>query len=224
MINWLVASDFQHIRDLWLNKVLSINKTLVDCLFLINPLDTQDHKNQASQASIECSLVSLRIKPVIQVAKSVIPVIKLARMFFKKLLERAMNSNQQLPFSTEMDSDQLNFLSGTATHVCSSFNQILETLKINKQGNYNGGMVILQATKIQHDLQESLFYVLLYFVPQIPETQAGFPGQADYRKWFIFWFTDLNLAIQNLIDVAKLLPDPEDNVSFPGNLLLPADP
>jgi hypothetical protein len=225
MIKWLAASEFQHIRDLWLNEVSSIDKALVDCLFLINSSGNEERNNQTNGAAIERPAVTLLIERVIQAAKLLIPVINLSRMFLKKLSERAMNASR-LPSFTEIDSDQLDRLSGTATQVRSSLNHILQSLKSTKQGNHDGFTVMSTAEAIQHDLQEALFYVVLYFVPRIPETQAGFSGQAHYRTWFIVWFTQLKLAIQNLTDVAKLLPDAEleDDDLFPEDPLLPEDP
>ncbi|PLW04440.1 hypothetical protein PCASD_26376 [Puccinia coronata f. sp. avenae] len=209
MIDWLAASELQHIQDLWLNEVSSIDRALVDCLVLINSSDTEEHNNQTSESVIEPSAVNPRIKPVIQVAKSLIPVIKLSRMFLKKLSERAMNASR-LPSFTEMDSDQLDRLSGTATQVRLSLDHILRTLKSTERRNHDGFTVMSYATAIQRDLQDALLHVVLHFVPRIPETQ-GFHGQNHYRTWFIVWLTQFKLAIQNLIDVTEVLPGPENN-------------
>jgi hypothetical protein len=103
-----------------------------------------------------------------------------------------------------MDSNRLDLLSKAASRVRSSLEELLRRLKNFNLEDLDGDLMITEANTIRIRLEEALFHVMLYFVPLIPETQV-FPDQNHYKSWFRVWFTQLNLAVQNFIDVAELL-------------------
>lgn len=201
-IKWIVESEFQIIHDLWLHEVETIDKVLLGFSLLTNPLYNKEHNHQPSHA-IEQPLVHGRSKRVIRVVKSLIPVIKLSRLFFKKSSQSAVNGSRR-PFFTEMDSNRLDLLSKAASRVRSSLEELLRRLKNFNLEDLDGDLMITEANTIRIRLEEALFHVMLYFVPLIPETQV-FPDQNHYKSWFRVWFTQLNLAVQNFIDAAEVL-------------------
>ncbi|PLW17577.1 hypothetical protein PCANC_13769 [Puccinia coronata f. sp. avenae] len=179
-------------------------KLAIEWIFsLLTNLSHNKERNHQSHEAIEKTSVNLLSEPVLQVVKSLIPVIKLSRLFYKKSTQRAVNGSRR-PFVTEIDSRRLDCLSGTASSVRFILQKLLQMLKDNNPDVLDGPLMVKEVNRIQICLEEALFSVMLYFVPLILETQ-GFPDQKHYNSWFIVWFSQLNLAVQNFIDVAELL-------------------
>ncbi|PLW10640.1 hypothetical protein PCASD_22272 [Puccinia coronata f. sp. avenae] len=179
-------------------------KLAIEWIFsLLTNLSHNKERNHQSHQAIEKTSVNLLSEPVLQVVKSLIPVIKLSRLFYKKSTQRAVNGSRR-PFVTEIDSRRLDCLSGTASSVRFILQKLLQMLKDNNPDVLDGPLMVKEVNRIQICLEEALFSVMLYFVPLILETQ-GFPDQKHYNSWFIVWFSQLNLAVQNFIDVAELL-------------------
>ncbi|PLW14410.1 hypothetical protein PCASD_17062 [Puccinia coronata f. sp. avenae] len=103
-----------------------------------------------------------------------------------------------------MESNRLHDMSTTASAVCSGLQGLLDTLESDDPKELNSDNMFSEADYIRTWLKEALFHVFLYFAPLIPETQ-GLPDQNHIKSWFIVWFTQFNLAIQNFIRAADTL-------------------
>ncbi|POW10949.1 hypothetical protein PSTT_05605 [Puccinia striiformis] len=95
MYDWLTANEFQLIQDDWELTITRIDKILTRLTKLVNPpeIDLDDDKkgkveddsDYDSEDEWRSEAESLS-EPAIELARSAIPIIKLSRLFFRKLL------------------------------------------------------------------------------------------------------------------------------------------
>ncbi|PLW55581.1 hypothetical protein PCANC_03518 [Puccinia coronata f. sp. avenae] len=154
-IEWMLVSEFQIIHDFWLREVVDIDRVLFSFSLLTNLSHNKERNHQSHQA-IEKTSVNLLSEPVLQVVKSLIPVIKLSRLFYKKSTQRAVNGSRR-PFVTEIDSRRLDCLSGTASSVRFILQKLLQMLKDNNPDVLDGPLMVKEVNRIQICLEEALF-------------------------------------------------------------------
>ncbi|KNE98459.1 hypothetical protein PSTG_08198 [Puccinia striiformis f. sp. tritici PST-78] len=150
-------------------------------------------------------------EPVIHLAKLLIPIMKLSRLFFNKISVRGINT-KRLPLFTEMCSEQIESLAMSHGSVSSSFVHILSLLDAADRAP---GVVphvhfIGSVRCLKNIFEAPLLIVLLYLVPAIPDTD-GFPIQNYYKNWLITWNTQRILATENFINIftRSSVVDPE---------------
>ncbi|KAA1082070.1 hypothetical protein PGTUg99_012528 [Puccinia graminis f. sp. tritici] len=142
---------------------------------------------------------------VIQVAKLIIPIIKLIRLLFNKLSKRPMNPKEGFPLFTEMCSSQLESLARQLKRISQDIKLLLDLL--NKADRSFDDMISYEFTGVIQNLKSRLdsllLLILLYFVPSIQNTDA-FSTQDDYKAWLVTWNTQLILSIHNFDDAVRL--------------------
>ncbi|POW04284.1 hypothetical protein PSTT_10506 [Puccinia striiformis] len=196
---WLFKSEFDLVQHAWPLQTEKLDEQLEELLCLTNLTS-----NKEEDGSIESEPLS---KPVIQLSKSLIPIFKLSRLFFKKLSKRGMNM-KKLPF-TELRSDQLEFLSESSANVHNHVKEILELLETSHavDARFIRDCLIQRADKIDCIFETASSLIHIYIVPHVPDTD-GFPVQNYYRSWLVSWRTQFSLAMQHLTDAPKLLENP----------------
>ncbi|OAV87294.1 hypothetical protein PTTG_29493 [Puccinia triticina 1-1 BBBD Race 1] len=189
-IEWLEGSEFDLVRRDWPMEVRGINQYLE---FLGEIINRTAHLNEANTMSTPEPLSN----QAIQLYKSLLPSMKLSRMFFNKVVNRAM-SRKRLPLFTEMRSDQLRSIGELAELVCSDLHDIMDALKTaDSFGPAVTHFKCNQITKrLEGRFESALFLILLYFAPLIPDPE-GFPVQNDFKAWFATWYTQFTVAIQH---------------------------
>ncbi|KAH9460421.1 hypothetical protein KEM48_009975 [Puccinia striiformis f. sp. tritici PST-130] len=146
-------------------------------------------------------------EPVMGLAKLLIPIIKLSRLFFNKISVRGINT-KRLPLFTEMCSEQIESLAKSHGRVSDSLMCILYLLDDadSAQGAVTQTEFIGFALHHKGIFEAPLLVVFLYLIPAIPDTD-GFPIQKYYKDWLITWKTQLTLAIENFINFVRSFGD-----------------
>ncbi|POW07213.1 hypothetical protein PSTT_08408 [Puccinia striiformis] len=203
-LGWTKGSELDLIQIYWTFPLWNIDSSLDDVILLINAKEG----NQELQVEERGSDPPRR--PVVQLARLVITIVKLSRMFLRKLSRRGMNK-QRLPLFTGMCTDQLETLFKSADNVR---DEIIElTNNCTTDGTFNDAQLAKSAENLKLQFESYSALILLYFVPLIPDTD-GYPTQTYFRAWFATWHDQFNLAIQNLIKYHRTHPETTPRSSY----------
>ncbi|KNF00802.1 hypothetical protein PSTG_05940 [Puccinia striiformis f. sp. tritici PST-78] len=146
-------------------------------------------------------------EPVIHPAKLMIPIIKLARLFLKKVTTLGMNT-KRVPLFTDMSSERIDLIAKSHGSLSGIFGRTLNLLKVAdtspRAGIYHHLIKIAQEVQIQSEAP--WLHVLLHLVSSITDT-SKYPTQNDIKSWIINWNTQRMLAIDNFIRYARSLID-----------------
>ncbi|POV97637.1 hypothetical protein PSHT_14415 [Puccinia striiformis] len=122
------------------------------------------------------------------VAKSFVLVFRLSRLFFKKLLRDGM-TNQEVPFCTEMSSQQLDSLQNAVSQIVRSIFDLVASLQNaeaedDAEEEDEGLLVGTRQAMVDH----IGLLLHLYIIPIISDINV--PSSQNYFKtWFIDWNT-----------------------------------
>ncbi|POW15891.1 hypothetical protein PSTT_01841 [Puccinia striiformis] len=203
---WFNGSEFDNVQAHWWYQLEDIDEVLEKFSILIDPPDSME-ENEVGDEPVDNQSQS-HSEGAIRLAKLVLPIIKLSRLFFKKLSRRGMNM-KKFPLFTEMRSVQLRYLDDSAGQILIHLTQlyeILESVNIPFEVDTSGPDIIQIAEQIETDFQSFLYLILLHFLPQIPDN-CRFTTQNYYAIWFVTWNTQLTSAISHLTVAAKSLRD-----------------
>ncbi|KAH9447996.1 hypothetical protein MJO28_011548 [Puccinia striiformis f. sp. tritici] len=195
-IEWINGSELDNLHERWSIGLLDINIHLRDLSRRRPP-----HNLQSDGAIV--------------VADSLIPVMKLSRMFFSKLSRKGMNL-KRLPMFTKMSSDQLEKLAKSASDLdtnSSKFRPIY--MDENFMEEFPRDLFIKTANQLKNILEPALLSILIYYIPIIPKDdddslRSGLNTvqTRDYfYAWFVEWFVSFNLSIQNFIKTVESIQD-----------------
>ncbi|POW04288.1 hypothetical protein PSTT_10503 [Puccinia striiformis] len=197
---WLVGSEFDLVQQDWALQTDKLDERLKELLCFIN--QASNNEEDRSSGSEPPS------KSLIQLSRSLIPIFKLSRLFFKRLSKRGMNM-KKLPLFTELRSDQLEFLSESSANVHNHVKEFMRLLRMSYAGDegFICDCLIQRADKINSIFETASCLIHIYIVPHVPDTD-GFPIQTYYRSWLVSWRTQFSLAMQHLTDAPKLFENP----------------
>ncbi|KNE94697.1 hypothetical protein PSTG_11971 [Puccinia striiformis f. sp. tritici PST-78] len=191
-IEWLEGSEFNLVQKQWPMELFGINIQLEILMDLINrTTQLEEDEEHLSESAT-------------QLGKSLLPIIKLSRLFINKLMMRGMNK-KYLPLFTEMRSDQMESLAGLARDVNGMVTQLMNFMRVADQSLASNISKFLTHTakQLERDLLSGLSLFIIYFIPLIPD-RHGFSMQDHLRSWFVTWCTQFSFAIQRLKDAAEL--------------------
>ncbi|OAV92572.1 hypothetical protein PTTG_12177 [Puccinia triticina 1-1 BBBD Race 1] len=183
---WSNGSDFDLVQFDWPSRIHEIDNKLEELLNLIDAKNGNAPPNSLS-------------KPSIQLANSLIPIIKLIRVFFDTLVQWGANK-KRLPMFTEMHSGQLEATSVLPQHVNRDLEALLQLLKKKPpaaEGSRRDIDFVRRARKMQERFQRPIELILCHFTPLIPDDH-GFPSRDDFTTWINSWSSQLSLATKNL--------------------------
>ncbi|KAI9612760.1 hypothetical protein H4Q26_007919 [Puccinia striiformis f. sp. tritici PST-130] len=206
-------------QDTWSIEFSSIDEHLSDFSRWTNNLtiDQEEERDRSSRINEQVSSSALS-EPAIKLAKSLIPITKLSRTFFRKLSQRGMNQ-KKLPKFTKMCSEQIDSLAQSASNVQMDLVDLKQIL-IDETSieNFPSNLIIETVNTIKTHLESALFLILLYYVPVIPSDDDLDDNDEDdddlklvvpvhnkeyFQDWFILWFTTFNLSLQNFIEIVR---------------------
>ncbi|KAH9453129.1 hypothetical protein MJO28_007922 [Puccinia striiformis f. sp. tritici] len=188
-IKWVKGSELKLISDSWENALRTIN----DALEMLSVVVYTYTENGFSQA-------------VSTVAKPLILITRLSQLFFKKLLGQGMRKTQ-VPFCTEMSSQQLDLLHKSVGHISRSISEMAYIL--------NGTQVVEeQPIDISEDLMKEidlllphfqicLFLADLYIIPILPDINVS-SSQIYFKTWFVAWNTMFSQATHIAIQASHV--------------------
>ncbi|KAH9457414.1 hypothetical protein Pst134EA_021291 [Puccinia striiformis f. sp. tritici] len=190
-IRWLKGSELELVQQDWTNQFDEIDVVLNDITKRAN-LASNNEQNDQSLGADEWTDPNPPSQLALQIAQSLIPVIKLTRLFFKKSYEWARS--KKFPLFTKMSSDQHQDIAGSASHCAGYLIDFHLTLVFDPDPVDLSSMDFAKSAKmIQASLQTVLFLFVLHFIPD------EFPAQDNFKEWLIDWFTTFNLAMHNFI-------------------------
>jgi hypothetical protein len=139
-------------------------------------------------------------KPVIQIAKSLLTIIKLSRLLFGKIL---ICCKKWLPFFTGMPSKQLQSSKEFPEKAFSCLCDLWRHLKVESAPDHPWPNFAGTAQLLKAGFNSPLLIILLQVIPLISDTDS-IPGQDSFKSWFSTWCTQFSLAIENLNDKIEL--------------------
>ncbi|KAH9441370.1 hypothetical protein MJO28_015623 [Puccinia striiformis f. sp. tritici] len=206
VIRWLKGSELDLIQHGWPRSTRSMADITAQIFGLIYPTtapkDARKYPYPISNA-------------VIHLGKSILPILKLSRIFINKLTKRGMNTNR-LPLFTRMRTDQLVSLAGLPGELGKVLSDILSCLQGACTTARSLATIGSTLTRLARKLQECFEYPLVliteYFIPLIPD-----PDDQDrnyFTSWFATWPTELELAVCNLTNAAQIFNQNPRNLRF----------
>ncbi|KAI7936723.1 hypothetical protein MJO28_015622 [Puccinia striiformis f. sp. tritici] len=196
MVCCIEGTELDIVQRDWPRNTRRLDDYMQQLLHLIDPTVSSNEAGRYPADTIPLS------QPGIRVAKSVLTIIKISRIFFNKLSKRGIN-NKRLPLFTEMSSDELEAFSKVPSQIVHDLKAIISCLRRG-----DGGVIQLpQITKrLRKRFRSSLALITAHFIPLIPDTD-NFPDRKKYYKtWFnVTWSTHFDLAISDLMNSARIL-------------------
>ncbi|KAH9473528.1 hypothetical protein Pst134EA_000607 [Puccinia striiformis f. sp. tritici] len=187
---WLTGSEWDTVLDEWRSYM---DDGMMDSLLD----DAIEQARSIAKSAAETQPMSeplIESKP--QIGELWIPIMKLSRLFFAKLIRSGLE-RKSIRRYTDMNSYQLHRLNELALQVCAAIHNL------NSWANVSGGLTedsknrFIQGIKSLVTLfQTSLLDILLYVIPGIPD--------ADYlQAWLVTWNTQLVESTHNIIKFAE---------------------
>ncbi|KAH9447627.1 hypothetical protein MJO28_011136 [Puccinia striiformis f. sp. tritici] len=201
----LNGPEFDVAEDQWRYHVKSMDDILEDTISLIDPL--LDWRTMLSFKDYELRpRRKLVRKPVIELMKSTSPIIKLSRLFFKKIIKHHKNRSKHLPWFTEMNSKQLECFCASAFDVSRNLVKLVQDL-CKADGNRRFGEIrshdIIQSVEaLAGRLEATIHLVVIYLIPLTPESD-DLADRNYFRSWFMTWNTLFILALHNFKYLAR---------------------
>ncbi|KAI7951245.1 hypothetical protein MJO28_006929, partial [Puccinia striiformis f. sp. tritici] len=134
-----------------------------------------------------------------QLLRHILLVLKLSKLFFTKLSDRAINNNHDLLESsfTRINSKHLTKLLNlySMVHYC-----IHEIADIIAHRNYAFPSIGQKIESLKTCFETPLSLVSNHFLPMIKARSDGLSAQDYYQDWLVTWSVQYNLAIQHFKD------------------------
>ncbi|KAA1117880.1 hypothetical protein PGT21_026286 [Puccinia graminis f. sp. tritici] len=148
-----------------------------------------------------------RFDCIIELAKLSIPIIKLFKLFFKKLSREGMNNKKslKLPLFTQMNSNQIESLSQSAGKISGDLSELVRLLTqadltlAREPNTIDNRPIIKIAGRLPTHFDGPLLSIVLYIVPLIDPLS----DQDYYHTWFVTWNILINSAIHNFLQLAR---------------------
>ncbi|EFP84742.1 hypothetical protein PGT21_007415 [Puccinia graminis f. sp. tritici] len=183
-INWMVATELDTTQGIWRKHTFRIDEHL-KYLLMLDPTINIPHKRPRGY--------------VIKLVKSIVPVVKLSRLFLSKSSERGMNRKPLVSLFTTMSSNQLDFISDLPSKTDRQLAEI-ETLLKEFNGSARERSELKKAVQeITTRFETAFLLILVHFVPLIPDTDV-YHNQKYFKDWFATWHTQFTIAIGNLLN------------------------
>ncbi|KNE94527.1 hypothetical protein PSTG_12173 [Puccinia striiformis f. sp. tritici PST-78] len=178
---WLERSELELIQIQWPMKIKDLHQKLRYTLELINSPGEIGHNRLQSPIAIH-------------LAQSLIPTIKLVRLFFVKLSSTFQIHHTKGPLSVYLSSSELQYSSQSAHSAGRLIDTILGCLIDQPVSTFH----LTSATnRLRSQFESHQLLILLYVIPLIPENGN------TLKDWFATWFNLFLLTTEKLNKVAK---------------------
>ncbi|KAI9611459.1 hypothetical protein H4Q26_008409 [Puccinia striiformis f. sp. tritici PST-130] len=200
-IKWFTGSQLDRVQDHWPSKLRRIDQILHDLLIRTQVSSNRKQEDRLT-GTAEQSSVSPLGDPAIQLVKSLIPVIKLSKLFFKSFSQRGINRKRLISF-TPMSFEKLEQVASAAGDFVGNLSEIQQLLTHETSLRRSSYFLIAKTKSLQLRLGSAYCCTVSYFVPLIPDTD-GFPTQNLFKAWYEDWYTAFKLTTQNFIKTIKI--------------------
>lgn len=194
---WLSASEFDLVQDKSRNKWAVHHKSQVSSLLedltgLINARARTQEELLDVDETLEGGPLSESAE---RVAKLLVPIFKLCRLFYKHLSAQGID-RKLLPLYTDMSSEQLNLIDLLPIQIDTQLYKLLCSLR----NDVPFDQLVQQVLKLEAYFATPGYLILLHFAPILPNTRDGHPAHHQFVERLTVWNTHLNLAIHNVFD------------------------
>jgi hypothetical protein len=219
LIDWLNNHEFMLIQESWTKDLGMFDDQITKLTKLINkatnPAQIEDeHEDLFSPNHPHLN------EEAIPLAQSIIPIIKLSRLFFKKLAQNVLN---QIPSKsyTDMNSYQLGALSQSIGLITGDVCDIIDIVgEANATHQAETDETLTESIqKIVHRFDSVILLVIVYVIPLLPNQNISPPN--PLQAYFVHWNNLFFTATQNCIQAAQSLKSPPSSPQIdPINLIL----
>ncbi|EFP74658.1 uncharacterized protein PGTG_00614 [Puccinia graminis f. sp. tritici CRL 75-36-700-3] len=188
-IIWLKGSEWDTVLVGWRLAMDVIDSVLEKSIRHISSIPNHDLNNRPPFEPLG--------ERNLQVAESLIPIIKLSRIFLARL-SKLEKKNKTLPHYTEMCTHQLQSLHDLPLCAISKLS-CLQSMSV-RNDMFDEASTIRFNDMVRRLLalfQSSLLDVVLCVIPLVPDVN-GFPYQTYLKTWFVTWNTQFIIATQNI--------------------------
>lgn len=207
LIKWLTSHEFITIQEHWKSNLVVFDHKITELNEVINrsidPPKVANHEEDEDYDFYSDNVPSLN-EAVVPLAQSVIALIKLCRIFFKKLARNALNQIPSQPF-TDMNSYQLHTLSELAAFISADLGDLVNA--VEDAHAIDAAETIESLTepiqKILHRFDSSILLVIVYIIPLLPNHNPSSPNYL--QSYLVHWNSLFLNATQNCIRTAQSL-------------------
>ncbi|POW13864.1 hypothetical protein PSTT_03433 [Puccinia striiformis] len=199
-IDYLKGHELTIIQEEWTMSTRENDDAINKIIKLINNTCANSEENDDQSSEIE----GILSEPFIQLARSVIPVIKLSSLFYRKLARTGLSKNIYLQPYTEMSSDQLSTLSVSVEIMSREVGGLFTILNRAEEGDEADTAEALtdQVEALRDLFQSNISLVTLYVLPLIIP-KADDPLSQNLKAWLVTWNNQFHYATGNLISATQ---------------------
>ncbi|WAQ91501.1 hypothetical protein PtA15_14A385 [Puccinia triticina] len=187
-IKWMEGSEFDFIREFWPHD--EMRSSLTNYYFHLSSPDSERPMS----------------RPAEQLFRSVIPIMRLSKLFFDKLAREGMKK-KLVPLFTEMSSGQLEFLDQAARFMrygCEWLVKILKSADARSPESISSSLIDIigdLSDRFQRYVYLAEHHIAPFIFPDINELSS----QNYDKSWFATWHSLFSTASQNAIHAAYSL-------------------
>ncbi|EFP81066.1 hypothetical protein PGT21_008968 [Puccinia graminis f. sp. tritici] len=220
LIKWIKGHELTNIQEEWDVELTGMDEVLAEVTKLINPtsasesgeevedeggLAAEEDDGDENDDEDDQSQTEAPSEAFFQLARSTVPMIKLSRLFFRKLSTSGIDQSPSEPF-TEMSTSQLETLNGAAGDIDCELNRIWETL--NKAGetdeDHTAHTLYESVDKMSNSFQSYMLLLTLYVLPLVPQIEHNpDSSQNNLKTWLITWNNLFISATEKIIIAAQ---------------------
>ncbi|KAH9465126.1 hypothetical protein Pst134EA_013021 [Puccinia striiformis f. sp. tritici] len=178
IIKWLKGNELDNIQMDWEHHIANIDRSLGRVTRLLDPANYANEPDPGSP-----------LEPPVELVRLTIPIIKLSRLFFSKLIESRKNRTTT-QFFTTMSSQQIEALIQEGAHISNGIGDIWQTLRYER-GYYEERLDGL-LMGVLHQFDTVMRLIILYILPLIPQDPSS---EQNLMAWLVDWnnlFLDAN--------------------------------
>ncbi|KAI9622013.1 hypothetical protein H4Q26_015451 [Puccinia striiformis f. sp. tritici PST-130] len=194
-IKWLQGHEFCNIREDWDRFVPDLNSVLRKLTMISASIDDVVDNDYLTRDLSQ---------PEIQVAQSAIPVTKLSRLFFTKLLRSGITKTPLQSF-TEMSSHEIQTLTDSAGLTWNNLSDIRQFLLHGPTEGETFDIIIESMNQVLLEFDNYMILVVFYILPLIPSQVNCSSSETSLATWLVNWKHLFLIATKDFISAAKLL-------------------
>ncbi|PLW21012.1 hypothetical protein PCASD_03622 [Puccinia coronata f. sp. avenae] len=205
IIQWLTSHELSNILQNWNATLYDIDSLLCRFVYqVINPMSNSEEEDDDNQDTDSEHKPIYLSKESLQLAKSVIPIIKVSRLFCRKLSRHVLNQTPSKSF-TAMNSLEFDTLNTAAEMIHCHLDFIIRVVKDadNHDDAWTASNLAETIQKMRDLFDSNLVLIFLYIIPLIPHLNVPSPYN-DFQTWSTHWHHLLLLSTQNFLHAVHL--------------------
>jgi hypothetical protein len=198
LMKWITSHEFINIQERWVLETSDYDSKIAKLTQFIHQTINSTEPKDDGQVSDDFANLN---KNAIPLAQSLIPIIKLSRLFFTKLAKEGPNKILLKPF-TDMNTVQLRTLAESPGDINCDFTRIVRYIKeSHAYDEADTTRVITQAIKqLIQSFDSNLLLVFLYIIPLVPNSISS-PDHLHHS--LVTWNDLFSMATQNCLRAAQ---------------------